>query len=83
MQVLRKQIANMQKYANLFEGYNGLFEEIRDTEELMKESEGDAEMIQLLEEDILRIKGDDENYGQIEEIQDEIIEQILPITKAD
>jgi hypothetical protein len=27
--------------------------------------------------------GDDENYGQIEEIQEEIIEQILPITKAD
>ena len=49
----------------------------------MKEAEGDADMIQLLEEDIIRIKGDEENYGQIEEIQEEIIEQILPITKAD
>lgn len=49
----------------------------------MKEAEGDKEMKELLEEDILRIMGDDENYGQIEEVQEEIIEQILPITKAD
>lgn len=83
MQVLRKEISNMSKYSNLFLGYHGLFEEIKDTQELMKEAEGDKEMKQLLDEDILRIMGDDENYGQIEEIQEEIIEQILPITKAD
>ena len=34
----------------------------------MNEADGDAEMLQLLEDDILRIKGDEENYGQIEEI---------------
>jgi protein subunit release factor A len=68
MQVVRKEISTMQKYSTLFLGYHGLFEEIKDTQELMKESDGDAEMLQLLEDDILRIKGDDENYGQIEEI---------------
>tara|TARA_B110000285_G_C14744208_1_gene432178 strand:+ start:110 stop:268 length:159 start_codon:yes stop_codon:yes gene_type:complete len=52
----------------LFLGYHGLFEEIKDTQELMNEADGDAEMLQLLEDDILRIKGDEENYGQIEEI---------------
>jgi hypothetical protein len=44
MQVLRKEISNMSKYSNLFLGYHGLFEEIKDTQELMKEAEGDKEM---------------------------------------
>ena len=46
-------------------------------------NEGDDEMIKLLEEDIVRLFGDDENYGEIDELQEEIVDHILPITKAD
>ena len=46
----------------------------------MISEENDAEMVSLLKDDLVRLKGDDENYGEIEELQEEIVEYIIPKT---
>ena len=37
----------------------------------------------MLEEDLERILGNDEDYGMIEELQEEIVDFILPESDAD
>ena len=80
---MRKQIASMSQYSKLFSSYHATLVDLRDTQQLISESQDDPEMLALLEDDMVRILGDDENYGEIEEIENEIVEYILPMTKAD
>jgi hypothetical protein len=51
----------------LFERYDGLINELEETTELLKD-EADKEMVSLLNEDMIRLNGDEENYGEIEEL---------------
>ena len=50
---------------------------------MVKEAAGDTEMIKMLEDDLVRLLGNAEEYGEIEELQEEIVEVLLPKTKAD
>ena len=52
---------------------------------MMKEAneEGDSDMKKMLEEDLVRLLGTTEEYGEIEELQEEIVEILLPKSKAD
>ena len=45
--------------------------------------EGDNDMKKMLEEDLVRLLGTTEEYGEIEELQEEIVEILLPKSKAD
>lgn len=49
----------------------------------MIREEGDEEMKKMLQEDLLRLLGGQEEYGEIETIQEEIVEVILPNTEAE
>jgi peptide chain release factor 1 len=40
-------------------------------------------MVDLLQEDILRLMGDEETFGLIEEMEDEIVDKILPVREGD
>ena len=40
-------------------------------------------MISMLKEDLVRIRGDEDNYGEIDEMQDEIVDLILPKIESD
>ena len=37
----------------------------------------------MLQDDLLRLLGDDENYGEIEELQEKIVDEILPKRESD
>jgi peptide chain release factor 1 len=52
---------------------------------LLEESrkEEDSEIVKMLEEDLLRLKGSEEDYGEIEEIEEEILDVIIPTTEAE
>ena len=43
----------------------------------------DEELKEMLEEDLVRLRGDDEEYGEIENLQEEILEVILPKSDVD
>ena len=43
----------------------------------------DEELKEMLEEDLVRLRGDDEEYGEIENLQEEILEVILPKNDVD
>ena len=45
--------------------------------------DGDQELTEMLMDDMLKILGDEDNYGTLEELQEEIVDHILPTTKAD
>ena len=52
---------------------------------MLKESiqENDSDMKKMLEDDLVRLLGSTEEYGAIEELQEEIVDVILPKNKAD
>lgn len=56
--------------SKLFEKYHGCCCEIQDTREMMKEAEeeGDGDMKKMLDEDLMRLLGTQEEYGEIEEL---------------
>lgn len=45
---------------------------------MIDESKDDPEMITMLKEDLVRIKGDEDNYGELDDMQEEIVDLILP-----
>lgn len=78
----------MQKKAQvqkLFKDYHDCINEILSTEDLLKESmdDKDQELQQMLEEELLSLRGTDEEYGTLEELQDQIVEIILPRSEQD
>ena len=81
----RDLLAELGYVPKLFSKYQDCIQEIADVKEMMNQSkeEGEGEMVQMLEEDLIRLFGTDEEYGLIEEIQEEIVDAILPETDAD
>ena len=67
----------------MFEQYNSLVKELKETDDMLQESKDDPEMISMLKEDLVRIRGDEDNYGEIDEMQDEIVDVILPKIESD
>lgn len=49
----------------------------------MEESKDDLELHQEFKEELERILGTEEEYGLVEEIQEEIVTAILPETESD
>ena len=52
----------------LFDRYHKCIEEVSETREMMQESEGDQDLKKMLQEDLARLLGDSEEYGEIETI---------------
>jgi len=82
---LRKGMAKRGTESKLFERYQKCIEEIIETEELLQESveAEDMDLKQMLEEDLVRLRGNDDEYGELEQLQEEIVEVILPKNEAD
>ena len=37
----------------------------------------------MLKDDLIRLQGNEDNYGHIEELQEEIVDLILPVSESD
>lgn len=80
---MRKDLGEKGQMAKLFDKYHKCIEEISETQELLLESKDDPDMKKMLEDDLLRLLGDNEEYGEIEHLQEEIVEVILPNSEAE
>ena len=85
MGTMRKEIAEKGSYQKLFERYHECITEIQESTELLNESiqQKDSDLQSMIEGDLDRLRGTDEDYGVIEEIQEDIVDQILPMSDAD
>ena len=85
MNELRIQLQSKAQVSKLFRDFHNLIQEILSTEELLQEAvdTGDQELKEMLQEDLVRIRGNDEEYGAVDEMLDEIVEIILPKSESD
>lgn len=67
----------------MFQKYHTCISEISDTVELIEEAADDAELREMLKADLENLLGNEEEYGTIEEIQEDIVTTILPESEAD
>ena len=65
---LRKEITERSSMSKMFERYHSSILEIQEAREMLEESGGDKEMAELLKDDLVRLLGDDENYGELHEL---------------
>ena len=65
---MRKDLGEKGQMTKLFDRYHKCIEEVSETREMMQESDGDQDLKKMLQEDITRLLGDSEEYGEIESI---------------
>lgn len=78
----------------MFERYHDLIAEIKDCRAMLEEAEDtaktktgvcsyDDEFVEMCKMELEKLLGNDEEYGTIEELQEEIISVILPESESD